>query len=67
MTCITGADGVDYCDGTYVGFCPSEKKQVEYAGTVRLTETSRIVADGVCSCLCPLEVAVFSPSPVAAA
>lgn len=64
MTCITAGDGEDYCDGPFVGFCPSEKEQREFNGAVALTETSRVIATGVCACRTPLQVTLYTPPHV---
>lgn len=60
MTCIRGG-AFDYCDGTYVGFCASQKEQMEFDGTVSMTDTGRIVASGRCSCREPVTVTLYTP------
>lgn len=61
MTCITAGDGNNYCDGEYIGFCPSQKEQCEFDGKVSLTETDRVIATGLCACRTPLQVTLYTP------
>lgn len=62
MACITSADGQQFCDGPYTGFCSREKAKRGFDGLVAMTETGRIVATGPCSqCRTSITVTLYTP------